>query len=252
MTEKGTLEEEIAPIACTEGTGPDLARLDLLREERAGIPEVILSAGKRPRDVIRLLKVLALKKGLAMATKAGRRCLAMAGRENDRELNIEVYYRAKVIVARRKDYSFPLPQALVGILAAGTADVGIAEEARITLQVLGCKAMVAYDVGVAGIHRLLQPLQEMKAKRVQVIIVVAGMEGALASVVKGLVPVPVIGVPTSVGYGYGGGGQAALMCMLQSCSPGLVVVNIDNGFGAAAAAALMAGRGWERVKGEMR
>ena len=149
-----------------------------MREERAGIPEVILSAGKKPRDVIRLLKVLALKKGLAMATKAGRRCLAMASRENDGKLNIEVYYRGKVIVARRKDYSFPLPQALVGILAAGTADVRIAEEARITLQVLGCEAMVAYEVGVAGIHRLLQPLQEMKAKRIQVIIVVAGMGGS--------------------------------------------------------------------------
>ena len=232
----------------TGGTALELARLDLCREERAGIPEVILGAGKRPRDVIRLIKTLAMKKGLAMATKAGRPCVQMASRENHDELRFEDYPRAQVIVARKKDHPFPDPQGLVGIFAAGTADVGVAEEARITLQVLGCKALVAYDVGVAGIHRLYEPLQEMKAKRVQVIIVVAGMEGALASVVKGLVPVPVIGVPTSVGYGHGGGGQAALMCMLQSCSPGLVVVNIDNGFGAAAAAALMARGGWESVR----
>jgi len=187
-----------------EGTGQkDLARLDLWREERAGIPEVILCSGKRPRDVIELLKAMALKKGLAMATKANRSCLALAKRENDRALHFEVFNRAQVIITQRQNHTLPIPQGLVGILAAGTADVGVAEEARITLEVLGCKTMVAYDVGVAGIHRVFQPLEEMRAKRVQAVIVVAGMEGALASVVKSLVPVPVIGVPTSVGYGLG-------------------------------------------------
>ncbi|MFH1125161.1 MAG: nickel pincer cofactor biosynthesis protein LarB [Pseudomonadota bacterium] len=222
-----------------EDEGLTLARLDLWREERAGIPEVILCSGKRPRDVIELLKAMALEKGLAIATKASRSCQNMARGECLSDLKFEVYSRAKVIVARKKDHLFLSPDGLVGILAAGTADVGVAEEAKIILKVMGCKTMVAYDVGVAGIHRIFQPLEEMRAKGVRVIIVVAGMEGALASVIKGLVPVPVIGVPTSVGYGYGGGGQAALMSMLQSCSPGLVVVNIDNGFGAAAAAFLI-------------
>ena len=104
---------------------------------------------------------------------------------------------------------------------------------------MGCETIHAYDVGVAGIHRLFSPLEKMLREESKVIIVVAGMEGALPTVVKGLVDVPVIGVPTSCGYGYGGKGESALMTMLQSCSPGLVVVNIDNGFGAGCAASLI-------------
>jgi NCAIR mutase (PurE)-related protein len=107
---------------------------------------------------------------------------------------------------------------------------------------MGCKVLAHYDVGIAGIHRLLEPLREIVTNEVSAIVVVAGMEGALPSVVRGLVAVPVIGVPTSTGYGYGGQGHGALMTMLQSCAPGLTVVNIDNGFGAGATAALIANR----------
>ncbi len=128
----------------------------------------------------------------------------------------------------------------IAILAAGTSDIPVAEEARVTAEVMGCEVLAHYDVGIAGIHRLLDPLREVVAKDVSALVVVAGMEGTLPSVVRGLVTVPVIGVPTSTGYGYGGQGQAALMTMLQSCAPGLTVVNIDNGFGAGATAALIA------------
>jgi hypothetical protein len=105
---------------------------------------------------------------------------------------------------------------------------------------MGCEVFTFYDVGVAGIHRLVKPVETILQKDISSAVVVAGMEGALPSVVRGLVPIPVIGVPSSVGYGYGGKGEAALMSMLQSCSPGLTVVNIDNGFGAGATAALVA------------
>ena len=127
----------------------------------------------------------------------------------------------------------------IGIITAGTSDVPVAEEARIVAEEAGCDVLVSYDVGVAGIHRLFSQIRRMIEEDVKAIIVVAGMEGALPSVVAGLVDVPVIGVPTSVGYGVGTGGFAALNAMLQSCAPGIAVVNIDNGFGAGYLAGLI-------------
>jgi len=131
----------------------------------------------------------------------------------------------------------------VGILTAGTSDVPAAEEAALLCHEMGCTVYTAYDVGVAGLHRLFDPLHKMLDEiQVDVLIVAAGMDGALPSVVAGLADVPVIGLPTSVGYGLGGGGQAALYSMLQTCAPGLSVVNIDNGIGAGAVAGLIANR----------
>jgi len=127
----------------------------------------------------------------------------------------------------------------IGILAAGTSDLRAAEEARTVAEAMGVEVMVARDVGIAAFHRFLDPLVAMLEAGVDALVVVAGMEGALASVVSSLADVPVIGVPTSVGYGAGGEGKAALVSMLQSCSPGLTVVNIDNGIGAGATAALI-------------
>src|SRR5256885_13845682 len=131
----------------------------------------------------------------------------------------------------------------VGVLTAGTSDIPMAEEAAALCHEMGCEVHSAYDVGVAGLHRLFAPLRAMLAAPADAIIVAAGMDGALPSVGAGLVDVPVIGLPTSVGYGLGGGGVAALLSMLQTCAPGLVVVNIDNGVGAGATAALFAHRG---------
>jgi len=131
----------------------------------------------------------------------------------------------------------------VGVITAGTSDQPVAEEATLVLREMGCSVTTAYDVGVAGLHRLFDPLRRLLGEaQVDVIIVAAGMDGALPSVVSGLVDVPVIGLPTSVGYGLGGQGEAAILTMLQSCSPGISVVNIDNGVGAAAVAGLIAVR----------
>src|SRR5665811_1809696 len=140
---------------------------------------------------------------------------------------------AKTVVVRKPGIEPELTGGRLGIISAGTADVPVSEQARVVAE---------YDVGVAGVHRLVEPLTNMIDSRVAAIVVAAGMEGALPSVVAGLVPVPVIGLPTSTGYGLGGDGIAALLSMLQSCCPGLVVVNIDNGVGAGATGALIANR----------
>ena len=137
-------------------------------------------------------------------------------------------------------YRMPEGQGCVGVLTAGTSDVGVAEEAAVVCRHMGCRVLRGYDVGVAGVHRLFGPLTEMVQAGADALVVVAGMEGALPSLVAGLVDVPVIGVPKSGGYGVAGDGTAALYSMLQSCSPGLVVVNVDNGVGAGAAAGLIA------------
>jgi NCAIR mutase (PurE)-related protein len=131
----------------------------------------------------------------------------------------------------------------VGIISAGTSDIPWAEEAALLCREMGCRVHTVYDVGVAGIHRLWEPLQHLLEEvQVDVLIVAAGMDGALPSVVSGLVDVPVVGLPTSIGYGYGGQGEAALLSMLQTCAPGMAVVNIDNGIGAGAIAGLIANR----------
>jgi len=142
-------------------------------------------------------------------------------------------------ILRKKNFELKDKAGSIGIISAGSTDIVVAEEARITAEVLGCRVIYAYDVGVAGVHRLINPLKTMLKEKVSCIIVVAGMDGVLPVLTKSLVDVPVIGIPASGGYGYGAGGEAALMGMLQSCSPGLVVVNIDNGFGAAVAAYLI-------------
>ncbi len=131
---------------------------------------------------------------------------------------------------------------LVGVISAGTSDIPVAEEAALIAEEIGCHVTRIYDVGVAGLHRLMEPLRNLLSNGVDVIIVAAGMDGALPSVVAGLVPVPVIGLPTSIGYGMGGKGVAALLSMLQTCVPGLSVVNIDNGVGAGSTAAIIANR----------
>ena len=130
----------------------------------------------------------------------------------------------------------------VGIIAAGTSDIGVGEEARLVCESMNCDCLCSYDVGIAGLHRIFPVLKQFVESEVSAIIVVAGMEGALASIVSSIADVPVIGVPTSIGYGYGEKGVAALASMLQSCSLGLTVVNIDNGVGAGAAAANIANR----------
>ena len=161
---------------------------------------------------------------------------------------LRVREAARALVIYQPGYTPAHTGGHVGILSAGTSDIPVAEEAALVAEEMGCQVTCIYDVGVAGLHRLLEPLRELLAGEVDALIVAAGMDGALPSVVAGLVPVPVIGLPTSVGYGLGGNGVAALLSMLQTCAPGLSVVNIDNGVGAGSTAALIANRAARRAE----
>jgi NCAIR mutase (PurE)-related protein len=218
------------------------AHLDYFRRERTGIPEAILAEGKSDEQIAILLERMVEKTGVALATRVGRGTLKDISKRLERVATITYHESGRVVVATLEGYELPVSGGAVAILAAGTSDVPVAEEARVTAETMGCRVLTFYDVGVAGIHRLVAPLEQIRENDVAAVVAVAGMEGALPTVVRSLVPVPVIGVPTSIGYGYGGKGEAALMTMLQSCAPGLTVVNIDNGFGAGATAALIANR----------
>ena len=218
----------------------DLADLDYFREMRTGIPEVVYAQGKTYEDVVKIMTALLERTGHAMATRLPPDYLEQISSERFPGAELTVHQRARIAVASNTDYQPRTGGGRVGILTAGTSDIPVAEEARVILQEMGCEVVYRYDVGVAGIHRVLDPLKEMVQNKVSALIVIAGMDGILPTIVRGLVDLPVIGVPTSTGYGYGGGGTAALMTMLQSCSPGITVVNIDNGFGAAVAARLIA------------
>jgi NCAIR mutase (PurE)-related protein len=200
------------------------ARIDYHRCLRNGVPEVIYCAGKTLPQIQGIAQRLAHHHVNVLATRAGKEVF-----EGVREVvpDCEYHEEARIIVLK------PRPVERVGLIAvvsAGTSDIPVAEEAAVTAEVLGNKVKRLYDVGVAGIHRLLNHCEDLF--RANVAVVVAGMEGALASVVGGLVSCPVIGVPTSVGYGASFGGVAALLSMLNSCASGVSVVNIDNGFGA--------------------
>jgi NCAIR mutase (PurE)-related protein len=218
----------------------EFARLDVDRSDRTGIPEAILAEGKTAEQVVAAIQRIAKKGGIALATRVSKECASAIRRSLGRKLHLTLNRNGRTVVARRRGFKRKLSGGRIAVLAAGTSDIPAAEEARVTAEVMGCRVFAHYDVGIAGMHRLVEPLREILQHQVSAIVVVAGMEGALPSVVRGLVPVPVIAVPTSTGYGYGGRGEAALMTMLQSCAPGLTVVNIDNGFGAGATAALIA------------
>jgi len=219
----------------------ELARLDVGRAYRVGVPEMILAEGKRPVDVASFAVKVAIENGYALVTRASEVCVRELRRKMPRGFSLSYNEKARAILIKGKGHTFPRV-GKVGVLAAGTADVPVAEEASIAAEVMGCRVLKAYDVGIAGIHRLFKPLEGMLKEGVVALVVVAGMEGALPSVVASLVDVPVIGVPTSVGYGVGAKGVAALMTMLQTCSPKVAVVNIDNGLGAGIFAGMIARR----------
>lgn len=217
----------------------DFAQLDLQRPYRTGVPEIILAEGKRSTEVAELALALADATGFALVSRASetdRDELKRRIEAENRALELEYNEVARTILVKRRGYTIE-KRAKIGLITAGTADIPVAEEARVVAEVCGCEVLKASDVGIAGIHRLARPLEALITADVAAIIVVAGMDGALPSVVAGLVDVPVIGLPTSVGYGLGGKGLAALLSMLQSCAPGLAVVNIDNGVGAGVFAA---------------
>jgi len=219
----------------------ELARLDIGRELRRGVPEIILADGKSEEDLIKIIEAALREADRVIVSRIGKEIAGRVAERLPRSYETSLHERAGILVVRRGGGAWR-SGGRVGILAAGTADIPIAEEARIVAEEMGCEVYAAYDVGVAGIHRLFEPLRKMIESDVDAIVVVAGREGALPGIVAALVDVPVIGVPTSIGYGLGGGGRSALMSMLQSCSLGLAVVNIDGGVPAGVFAALIANR----------
>jgi NCAIR mutase (PurE)-related protein len=200
------------------------AVLDHHRDLRQGVPEAVLCEGKTPAEVVAIVKRLAKSGVPVLATRAD----PAIGRALRAALPAAIYHpRARMVVVAPR--TAPESDEIL-ILTAGTADLPVAEEAAVTARALGSGVETVYDVGVAGVHRVLDQLDRLRAARV--LVVVAGMDGALPSLIGGLVPQPVIAVPTSRGYGAHFGGLAPLLTMLNSCAPGVAVVNIDNGFGA--------------------
>lgn len=217
----------------------EFARLDLGRHGRKGVPEVVFAQGKQEDQVRKISDELLSRTGRAIISGLSSDLWQALAQEYDSRLGAGSE-ESGVMVLRQPGFEISLGGGTVGIISAGTADVAVAEQARFMAEEMGCRTRRAYDVGVAGVHRLAEPLKEMIEAGSSALVVAAGMDGALPSVVAGLVGVPVIGLPTSTGYGLGGEGVTALLSMLQSCCPGLVAVNIDNGIGAGATAALIA------------
>jgi hypothetical protein len=204
----------------------NFAKIDHHRELRSGLPEVIYGQGKSIAQLKKIIQSLKNVNSDTLATKLSSDTYKKL--KTSLPKGAKYYEQAQTLVIRNKKIKQPV--GLITIVTAGTSDIPIAEEAAVTADLLGSRVETIFDVGVAGLHRLLDNIEQIKKARV--LIVVAGMEGALASVVGGLVSQPIIAVPTSIGYGASFNGISALLTMLNSCAPGIAVVNIDNGFGA--------------------
>ncbi len=230
-------EIELTRVAEIDG----LAIIDVNRERRTGVPEVIFAESKQPDALARIATEMLKRKGYALMTRMNEKKLAqIADRLGNAILETTGDEGHLTVLAHTPEWTPPKASGRVAIITAGTSDIVYAREAEAICKVMGVETMSFYDVGIAGIHRLVQPMQAINESSVNVVIVFAGMEGALPTVVASLVDIPVIGVPVPTGYGHGGHGETALMSMLQSCAPGLAVVNIGNGLGAGAFAALIA------------
>lgn len=227
-----SVDQAIARLRDLPFESLDFARIDHHRTLRCGVPEVIFGQGKTPAQVAAIFERLAARGQNVLATR-----VSPEAAESVTDAHPEAEYHALARVVSLRQQPAAPTEGRVAICAAGTADLPVAEEARLTAELLDQRVSTYYDVGVAGLHRLLGELPEIREARV--VIAVAGMEGALPSVLGGLVDIPLIAVPTSVGYGAQLQGMAPLLTMLNSCASGVSVVNIDNGFGAAYQAALI-------------
>lgn len=230
----GEAAGRLAQVMPTPGAGQldGIAHLDHHRALRCGFPEVVLGSSKTPEDLVGIAEAILARSDTLLVTRVDApRAEALAEALPDAEHHV----RARCVTVRRGERSAGRPGIL--ILTAGTGDVPVAEEARVTAEAMGQAPEVVHDVGVAGIHRILG--QQERLAKARVVVVAAGMDGALPSVVGGLVRVPVIGVPTNVGYGTALEGLAPLLTMMNACAPNIAVVNIDNGFGAGYLASLI-------------
>jgi NCAIR mutase (PurE)-related protein len=227
-----SIEDALEVLKNFPYTDLGFARIDHHREMRTGYPEIIYCAGKTVEQVKEIFRVMSEKENNVIGTRAS---LEMYEAVKSATPDAVFYPVARIISLQKKKPE--APKSKIAVITAGTSDMPVAEEAAITAELLGNNVLRIYDAGVAGIHRLVDKLPEIRSCRV--VVVIAGMEGALASVVGGLVDKPVIAVPTSVGYGANFGGVSALLAMLTSCSTGVTVVNIDNGFGAGFSASMI-------------
>lgn len=219
----------------------DFAQIDMGRKHRKGIPEVIFAERKTAEETKKIISRVIQKSDSILISRIQKKDYAKILKfVKTKKIQIKNGKNTTTLLLYKK--TLKNNRGKIGIITAGTSDIGVAEEARLTCEAMHCSTITTYDVGIAGLHRLFPIVKKFIEEDVDVVIVAAGMEGALASVVSSLVNVPVIGLPTSVGYGYGEKGVAALASMLQSCSLGLSVVNIDNGIGAGAVAANIANR----------
>lgn len=224
-------EEALARLRTLPVQELEGARLDHHRSLRTGLPEAVFAEFKSADQLVGILRAMLDRENVVLATRVSAEKAEIARRELP---GLMYHAQARILTGNERCIE-KAGEGLVSIVTAGTSDIPVAEEARITLAMFGHETRCVYDAGVAGIHRILAQAELLQESRV--VIVIAGMEGALPSVVAGMTPAPVIAVPTSVGYGAGAGGYAALLGMINSCAPGLAVVNIDNGFGAACMAA---------------
>ncbi len=229
-----TIDEAVEKLRHLPYEDLGFACVDHHRHIRQGFPEVIYCPGKTSEQIVKIFSSLAAKGNNVLATRANEDVFKAIA-ETGRFPNARYEKSARAIVLEQME--LPASKSILPIVTAGTADMPVAEEARVTAEIMGQRTELICDVGVAGLHRLLSHVP--KLQKANVIIVVAGMEGALASVVGGLVSCPVIAVPTSIGYGASFEGLSALLTMLNSCSAGVTVVNIDNGFSAAVAATMI-------------
>jgi NCAIR mutase (PurE)-related protein len=233
-------EKLVRLLAVAEVEG--IAKIDTSRGCRKGIPEIVLAEGKTTADVVEISLCMLSENGRVIVSRCSQEQIEALQNVVPSAAEMRVNKKARMVIIKNKDYALQSTGGKIGLLTAGTSDIPVAEEAKTIAEEMGCQVSATYDVGVAGIHRIMQPLKELIEKDVDVVIVVAGREGALPSVVAGMVDVPVIAVPTSNSYGFGEKGVGTLMAMLQSCSLGLAVVNIDSGIAAGAVATLIANR----------
>jgi len=221
----------------------DIGMLDVDRAERSGIPEIVFAESKAVDYLINIVEVMVQKNSFVMLTRMNREKLEGVKIAHPsvkfEELGTDDHL---TVLGHTDDWKEPKKRGKIAIMTAGTSDIPYAHEAETIARLMGVNVVTFFDVGVAGIHRLIEPMKKIVEEGVDAVVVFAGMEGALPTVVASLIDVPVIGVPVPTGYGYGGRGETALASMLQSCAPGLAVVNIGNGLGGGSVASLIAKR----------
>jgi NCAIR mutase (PurE)-related protein len=220
----------------------NVVRFDVGRYARRDVPEIVFGEGKDIETLKKMIENLLNRVGILVVSRLTNQQIEMLKNIEINNAEVRINEVGRIAVVKLKSVQLPRYLCRVGIVTAGTADIRIAEEAKTVVEIMGCETITVYDVGIAGFQRVLEALKKLKEEDADVVIAIAGMEGALPSVIASLIDVPVIGVPTSVGYGVGGEGVAALYSMLQACPLGLAVVNIDNGVGAGVIAALIGKR----------